>query len=150
MNEYRYRSDVSLRGSKVVNTQGEDLGQIRDLVFDLDTGGIAYAVLSSGGFLSAGDKLFAVPWEAFKVQHDSDHLVLDVPVERLQNAPGFEHDNWPTHADYSFLDSVYSHYGYKRYEQHRDERYGDYLERRRKAREGTMMDVIDPKRDGIS
>src|SRR5215470_11451497 len=62
------RADI-YRASKVIgadveNPQGEKLGDIRDIVLDPVTGRIRYAVLGSGGFLSLGEKYFAIPWAA--------------------------------------------------------------------------------------
>jgi sporulation protein YlmC with PRC-barrel domain len=52
-------------GTKVVNSSGEDIGKIEEVVMDLTTARVTYAVLSFGGFLGIGDKLFAVPWVSF-------------------------------------------------------------------------------------
>mgnify|MGYP000165099482 CR=1 FL=1 len=54
----------TLEGDRVVNLNGEDLGKITDIMLDVQRGRIAYAVMSVGGFLGIGDKLFAVPWSA--------------------------------------------------------------------------------------
>ena len=56
----------TITGDKVINMAGEHLGKIEDLMIDLGNGRIAYAVLSFGGFLGFGNKLFAVPWEALQ------------------------------------------------------------------------------------
>src|SRR5688500_13987496 len=53
-----------ITGTKVRNLEGENIGHIEELVLDVDTGVIRYAVLSFGGFLGIGDKLFAVPWKS--------------------------------------------------------------------------------------
>lgn len=150
MDTQTYRSESSLRGKSVVNPQGENLGTIKDIALDLETGGIAYAVLSFGGFLNAGSRLHAIPWEALRFDSSGDRIVLDIPKERLENAPGFDEGQWPDHADRSFLNSVYTHYGYTEYDTYRDSRYSGLEERRRRMREETTMDVIDPKRDGVS
>jgi sporulation protein YlmC with PRC-barrel domain len=86
---------------QVRNTNGDDLGKIKDLVIDVRPGKIAYAALDFGDFLGVGDKMFAVPWSAFTVKEDGkDHyLVLDVTKERLKNAPGFDKDHWPDMAN---------------------------------------------------
>ena len=60
-----FLSTDSIKGDKVVNPAGEDLGKIEELMIDLENGRVAYAVLSFGGFLGMGDKLFAIPWRAF-------------------------------------------------------------------------------------
>ena len=86
-------------GSKVVNAQNEDLGKIEDLVIDAGAGRIAYAVLSFGGFLGMGDKYFAIPWNAFRFNLAEKHAVLHLDKKQLENAPGFDKDNWPNMAD---------------------------------------------------
>ena len=54
-------STATLECDDVVNAKGEDLGKIESIMLDVPGGRIAYSVLSSGGFLGIGDKLFAVP-----------------------------------------------------------------------------------------
>lgn len=110
-------ADYSVR-----NPQGEDLGTIKDVVIDTNEGRVAYAVLSFGGLLGFGDKLFAVPWEALRHNATDDTFVLDIPKERLKNAPGFDKDNWPTTAERGWLTGMYSHYGYTPYWERRMER----------------------------
>ncbi|HYG31471.1 MAG TPA: PRC-barrel domain-containing protein, partial [Methylophilaceae bacterium] len=57
----------TLIGNDVANHKDEDLGDIKEIMLDVPNGRIAYAVLSFGGFLGMGNKLFAVPWEALKL-----------------------------------------------------------------------------------
>lgn len=106
-------SDV--KGHKVVNKNAEDLGKIEDYMLDLETGRMAYAVLSFGGFLGMGEKLFAIPWSAFNVQlFENDlRIVLNVDKEILTKAQGFDKSQLP--LSYSQLSSVYTYYGYKPY-----------------------------------
>lgn|SRR5690554_2774660 len=114
----RLLSSSDISGTNIRNLQGEDIGEIKDLMIDWKNGTVAYAVLSFGGFLGFGEKLFAIPLEAFDFTHHHGtdaHVVLDIDKERLENAPGFENEHWPDHADNTFLDSVYSHYGYGTY-----------------------------------
>jgi len=108
-------SASTLKGDKVVNHQGEDLGKIEELMIDLDRGRIAYAVLSFGGFLGMGDKLFAIPWQAFGVDTDGKRLVLKADKELLKKAPGFDKSNWPNMADPAWGSKLYGYYGYKPY-----------------------------------
>ena len=102
-------------GSKVVNVQNEDLGKIEDLVFDVGNGRIAYAVLSFGGFLGMGDKYFAIPWNAFRFNLTEKRAVLNVDKKLLENAPGFDKDNWPNLADPTWGSRIYKHFGYTPY-----------------------------------
>lgn len=105
-------SSSSIEGTSIRNATGEDLGNIKDLMINLKKGNVAYAVVSFGGFLGFGDKYFAIPWEAFHVDSQEEKFVLNVPKDKLENAPGFEKDNWPTTALHDYLTNVYKHYGY--------------------------------------
>lgn len=107
-------STSSISNTTVVNPQGTTLGDIKDLMVDPQTGRVLYAVLDFGGFLGIGNKLFAVPLQAFDVDTNHERFVLDVSKERLENAPGFDPNDWPSSADTSFLDTVYGHYNVSR------------------------------------
>ena len=100
----------TLQGDDVINLQGEKLGSIEDIMLDVSSGKVAYAVLSFGGLLGMGDKLFAIPWGALTLDADRKCFVLDVPKDRLQNAPGFDKDHWPAMADPSWASQVYAYY----------------------------------------
>ena len=88
-----------LIGKDVRNRQGQDLGQIEDVVLDPSRQRISYAVLSFGGLLGVGDKYFAVPWDALTIPTGDEPVVFDVTKEQLQNAPGFDKNSWPSAAD---------------------------------------------------
>jgi sporulation protein YlmC with PRC-barrel domain len=82
-------------GMKVVNKQNEDIGRIKDLVVDFESGKIAYAVLSVGATLGVGGKLVAIPAESLAPQPGAKALLLDASKDRLAQAPGFDEDDWP-------------------------------------------------------
>lgn len=105
----------TLIGNDVHNHKDEDLGDIKEIMLDVPNGRIAYAVLSFGGFLGMGDKLFAVPWEALKLDTENERFVLNVEKERLENAPGFDPDRWPDMADPTWQNEVHSYYGTEPY-----------------------------------
>jgi sporulation protein YlmC with PRC-barrel domain len=113
----RVLSASSIIGNKVFNSEGEPLGSIKDMVIDLDDAQIAYAVLSFGGFMGLGDKLFAIPLEALTFDTRENHVVLDVDKDVLKNAPGFDKDRWPDNAQYEagWLLDIYEYYGYSPY-----------------------------------
>ena len=108
-------SASTITGDPVVNKRGEDLGKIEDIMLDLDAGRVAYAVLSFGGFMGMGDKLFAIPWPALQIDAANKRVVLDTPKERLKAAPGFDKSHWPNMADREWGETVYSHYGQRPY-----------------------------------
>lgn len=111
----RTLSASTIIGDPVVNEYGEDLGKIEELMIDLDHGRVAYAVLSFGGLFGIGDKLFAVPLEAMRVDPENHRFVLDVDRERLEQAPGFDKDDWPDAADLQYRRSVFVYYGHDPY-----------------------------------
>lgn len=108
-------SATTLIGDKVRNPQGEELGSLKEIMLDVSTGHIAYAVISFGGFLGLGDKLFAIPWGMLTVDTENKELVLDVDKSVLENAPGFDKDNWPDFADRTWATEIYSYYNYEPY-----------------------------------
>jgi sporulation protein YlmC with PRC-barrel domain len=108
---HQIMSSDTLRKDKVRNISGEDLGKIEDFMLDMDTGRIQYAVLSFGGVMGIGNKLFAVPPQALRIDTKSKCLVLDADKENLEHAPGFDKDHWPSSADRTFAEQVYRHYG---------------------------------------
>ncbi len=103
-------SAATITGDVVCNLQDEKLGTIQDIMLDIQTGKIRYAVLSSGGFLGVGERLFAVPWNAFRHDRDGKRFILDVDLERLKDAPGFDKEQWPNMADASWNSTVESYY----------------------------------------
>ncbi len=100
----------TLIGNDVVNKQSESLGDIKEIMLDMRTGRVSYAVLSFGGFLTMGEKLFAVPWEALTLDTVNKCFVLDVEEERLENAPGFDKDMWPNMADATWQKGINDFY----------------------------------------
>ena len=108
---------TTIIGKRVLNRSGEQLGTLKELVIDLEDGRVAYAVLSFGGFLGKGDKLFAIPWEAFALNPKDHTFLLDVEKEVLRQAPGFDKDQWPDGAQYEagWLFAIYEYYGYSPY-----------------------------------
>ena len=105
----------TLAGDSVRNTAGEDLGTIDEIMIDIPTGKVAYAVLSFGGFLGMGDKLFAVPWSALKVDEDNQSFILNVDKATIKAAPGFDKDNWPNMSDSTWGSQISGYYHVKPY-----------------------------------
>ncbi|HXC40946.1 MAG TPA: PRC-barrel domain-containing protein [Burkholderiales bacterium] len=101
----------TLEGNDVRNPADEDLGTIEHIMLDVPNGRIAYAVLSFGGFLRMGEKLFAVPWRALTLDTDKHCFVLNASKELLEKAPGFDKDHWPSMADETWAASIHDYYG---------------------------------------
>ena len=106
----------TLTGDDVVNHKAEALGDIKEIMLDMRTGKVAYAVMSFGGFLGMGDKLFAVPWTALTLDTVNRRFVLNVEKDHLENAPGFDKDAWPDMTDAAWVDRLHAYYGTKAYQ----------------------------------
>jgi sporulation protein YlmC with PRC-barrel domain len=106
-----FMSASTLIGDDVYNLQDEDLGDVKEIMLDMRTGKVAYAVLSFGGFLGMGEKLFAVPWAAMKLDTENKRFTLDVSKDRLESAPGFDKDSWPNMADPVWENDIHRYYG---------------------------------------
>lgn len=101
----------TLIGDHVRNKNDEDLGDIKEIMLDTRTGAVSYAVLSFGGFLGMGDKLFAVPWDALTLDPKNKGFTLDIERVRLQHAPGFDKSKWPDMSDPTWAKQVRAYFG---------------------------------------
>jgi sporulation protein YlmC with PRC-barrel domain len=106
----RAMSAGTLVGDTVKNRREEDIGNLEEIMIDLETGQVSYVVLAAGGFLGLGEKFFAIPWEMVSVDTDDEKVVIDLDKETLENAPGFDKDNWPDASDREWLSEVYGYH----------------------------------------
>lgn len=95
-----------LIGTEVRNADGAPLGEINDLVIDLDGALVPYAILGFGRSAGAGERLFPFPIRTFELRPGRDHLVLDVSAERLRRSPGFDADQWPDWNDATYRSEI--------------------------------------------
>ena len=113
-------SENVVKVSEVINTdvfdkQKQKIGKIQELILDKYTGAVRYAVLSFGGFLGMGDKLFALPWSTFHYETSAEGFVLNVDKDKIENAQGFDKDNWPDWSNEEWQSSIFEYYGVKPY-----------------------------------
>ena len=101
----------TLIGNAVYNHKGEDLGEIKEIMLDMRSGTVGYAVMAMGGFLGMGEKFFAVPWNALKLDSEQKVFVLNVEKERFKDAPGFDKEKWPDMADQAWAKRIHFYYG---------------------------------------
>lgn len=103
-------SASTLIGEDVSNREGEDLGDIKDIMIDTDTGQVTYAVVEYGTVLGMGGKFFAIPMTAMQLDTENKCFILNQSKASLENAPGFDKDNWPDFADQTWQTSVNTYY----------------------------------------
>ena len=97
-------------GTRVVSRTNEDLGKVEEVVIDVFNGRIAYLVLSFGGFLGLGEKLYAVPWKALHYDNETQVYVLNLTKDQIERAPGFEKETWPEFTDERWNRTVHDYY----------------------------------------
>ena len=91
----RYLTASTITGDKVVNPAGEHLGEIKEVMLDLENGKIDYFVVEFGGFLGLGVKYFAIPLRLLKIDTPNKRFIFNQSRQVLENAPGFDMDHWP-------------------------------------------------------
>jgi sporulation protein YlmC with PRC-barrel domain len=91
----RFLTATTIIGDKVYNNEDENLGDIKDIMLNLEDGTIEYVVVEFGGFLGIGEKYFAVPFKALTLDSNRHAFILRQKKEVLENAPGFDKNHWP-------------------------------------------------------
>ncbi|MBI5383151.1 MAG: PRC-barrel domain-containing protein [Verrucomicrobia bacterium] len=104
------RKATQIIGFTVRDSAQQELGEIRDLVLDLKSGHILYAVLAQGGILGVGDKLYPIPPQALSFADTGKALVLNMSRDQLERAPQFTKENWPGLSDPKWASDVYTYY----------------------------------------
>ena len=105
-----FRASEDVIGKRVVNLEGEDLGKIEDVIIDAPNARVSYAILSFGGFLGMGDKLFALPWVSLFYSPENGNFALKADKELLKRAPGFDRNSWPDLSDPAGRADIYRYY----------------------------------------
>ena len=91
----KYLTATSIIGDKVYNPEGENMGKIEDIMIDINKGKIEYVVIEFGGFLTIGEKYFAIPFRLLQVDTANKAFIFNQPKEMLEKAPGFDMNHWP-------------------------------------------------------
>lgn len=105
----------SVIGLTVINADGEQLGRIDDLVLDMGSGRIAYAIMTSADLLEGGEKLFAVPIQSMTLDVAQETFILEADKSKLADAPGFDRDHFPAMGDRRWGARIHAYYGEKPY-----------------------------------
>ena len=109
-----YIQTSKIVGTKVKTSQGEDIGVVKDVVLDSNTGCMAYTVLSAGGTgtrVTGEAKTVAVPWAVYTPSADMSVLTVRVDRDRIYNAPVFDYARINEYETTGYINNVYSYYG---------------------------------------
>jgi sporulation protein YlmC with PRC-barrel domain len=113
--ELRLLSASALSGHKVVNRNGETLGEIDDILLDVPRGRIAYAVMGVGGFLGVGERRVALPFTALTQDTDRQCFLIDASLAAFETAPGFDDSQWAATPELGWHEEVHRYYGARPY-----------------------------------
>src|SRR5438067_2077880 len=109
-----YVQTSKIVGMKVKDSSGQEIGVVKDVVLDRNTGCMAYTVLSTGGTstrVSGGGKTVAVPWTVYAATSDPSVMTVRVERDRIYNAPAFDYARIDEYSTPAYINNVYSYYG---------------------------------------
>lgn len=107
----RRLSATSIMSDKIENPHGEELGRIDNLMININTGEVEYAVVEFGAFLGVGGKLFAIPFGELRLDPENKIFILNRTKEYLKDSPGFDKTHWPDTNDHTYFENVGMYYG---------------------------------------
>jgi sporulation protein YlmC with PRC-barrel domain len=109
-----YVQTSKIVGMKVKDSSGQEVGVVKDVVLDRNTGCMAYTVLSTGGTgtrVTGGAKIVAVPWTVYTTTSDPSVMTVRVERDRVYNAPAFDYARIDEYSTSGYINNVYSYYG---------------------------------------
>ena len=109
-----YVQTSKIVGMKVKDSSGQEIGVVKDVVLDRNTGCMAYTVLSTGGTstrVTGGGKTVAVPWTVYTTTSDPSVMTVRVERDRVYNAPAFDYARIDEYSSSGYINNVYSYYG---------------------------------------
>ena len=98
-------------GTEVYNAAGDHLGEIYDVMLDKQTGKVAYAIMSFGGFLGLGEKYHPIPWSVLDFDSDRGGYVIPLTKDKLEAAPMYDSEGEPDWDDKAYGKRVHDYYG---------------------------------------
>jgi sporulation protein YlmC with PRC-barrel domain len=104
------RRFTRIRGLKVKDIQGGSAGSIHDLVIAMDSGQIAYTVVSYGGILGLGQRFTAVPESAITLE-PARHMAQVNASKTVLEANSFSPNQWPDLASPSYSEALARTFG---------------------------------------
>jgi sporulation protein YlmC with PRC-barrel domain len=109
-----YVQTSKIVGMKVTDSGGQEVGVVKDVVLDRNTGCMAYTVLSTGGTgtrVAGGTKTVAVPWTVYTATSDPSVMMVRVERDRVYNAPAFDYARIDEYSRSGYINNIYSYYG---------------------------------------
>ena len=103
-------SGEDIRGRKVLDQTGEEIGDVGALMIDRDEARVRFIRVAAGGFLGIGEKTFLVPVDAITAITD-DHITVDQTRDHVVSGPEYDPGVVRDQGE-SYWADTYAHYGY--------------------------------------
>jgi sporulation protein YlmC with PRC-barrel domain len=104
-----------VRGRKVIDKNGEAIGEVSDLIVDDRETHVRFLEVASGGLLGLGRQKSLIPVDAITRISD-DAVYINQTRQRISEAPPYDPDLIHEDVgDESYYGHVYRHYGYPPY-----------------------------------
>ena len=100
-----------VNGTRVYNTDGDNLGHIYDIVIGKRDGRVKYAIMSFGGFLGIGEDYHPLPWEVLKYDERQGGYVVGITIDQLKEAPRYGANASPNWVDPDYGRRINDYYG---------------------------------------
>ena len=138
--KYMVRKQLSsandIIGKKVMNTQNEDLGKVQDLIVNIDSGNVPYAIISSG---FAGRSKVAVPLDSLQCAADGKSFTLDASKDAFKSASKTPTERWVIVENAEWAKGVDGYYGQPSRERYERQRLGEAGDTRVFTRDPTTV-----------
>ncbi len=112
---HRLIAGAKVAGTPVYNDTGERLGTVEDVMIDKESGRIAYAVLSFGGFLGMGERHHPLPWPALRYDTALAGYVVALDPSTLEGAPALADQSGAAWEDPVWGARIHDYYGVSPY-----------------------------------
>jgi hypothetical protein len=101
-------SSDNVHGTDVYGAARDKIGNIDHLMIDKQSGRVAYAVMSFGGFLGLGQSHYPVPWSTLKYDPSLEGYITGITEAQVKNAPDYSEGAF---ADRTWETRTHQHYG---------------------------------------
>jgi sporulation protein YlmC with PRC-barrel domain len=98
-----------VQGTPVFDHEGEKIGHVEDVMLDKETGKVAYAIMSHGGILGAGERYHPIPWSILRYDVQKQGYIVPMDKADLERAPTL--DQTEIYGDDAWQQVVHNHYG---------------------------------------
>jgi sporulation protein YlmC with PRC-barrel domain len=98
-------------GKPIMNAQGERAGKLDNLVVDLDSGRVLYAIVTLGGMITG--ETILVPPGVLTTSGTTSNFVFNADNSSLTNAPRWKRSEKTEMGSVSFVNQIYEHFGMK-------------------------------------